>query len=243
VPHEQIMPADALPTFNSTAIEACVQNIPGLSEYFLLFNDDTFIGKPLSPQFWFDEIKGKIKALVYFNKNKKLIRKAKTEIYANTILSANKTIRKMFGKQNNIKWSQCHGIDPYIKSDIIKALENSDIKEWLIKTQHSRFRTKDDLQRWFFNLWSVFGSKNSILIYNKKLKNRKHFIYNFINRNKFQNPTVYSANSLRVKRSIANGATPAVFCINDIAKNTDGIRAENLKFLTEYFPNKSPFEL
>ena len=38
--HSEIMPADALPTFNSTAIESCIHNIPNLSEHFILGNDD-----------------------------------------------------------------------------------------------------------------------------------------------------------------------------------------------------------
>jgi len=34
-----------LPTFNSHAIEAHLHRIPGLSEYFVYFNDDVFLGK------------------------------------------------------------------------------------------------------------------------------------------------------------------------------------------------------
>ena len=33
-----------LPVFNSTSIEANIHNIPGLSEYFVYFNDDCFLG-------------------------------------------------------------------------------------------------------------------------------------------------------------------------------------------------------
>ena len=54
VPHEQIIPADALPTFNATAIEMCIPNIPGLSEHFILMNDDMFFNKKVSPSFFYD---------------------------------------------------------------------------------------------------------------------------------------------------------------------------------------------
>jgi hypothetical protein len=48
VPHSAIFPSpEVLPTFNSHAIEACLHNIPGLSENFLYFNDDVFIGREL----------------------------------------------------------------------------------------------------------------------------------------------------------------------------------------------------
>lgn len=52
VPHSKIMPKSALPTFNSLAIEACLDNIPGLSEYFIYGNDDFFFG-PCNPSDFF----------------------------------------------------------------------------------------------------------------------------------------------------------------------------------------------
>jgi hypothetical protein len=42
-----------LPTFNSHAIESQLHRIDGLSEHFLYFNDDVFIGRPLSAQAFF----------------------------------------------------------------------------------------------------------------------------------------------------------------------------------------------
>ena len=49
VPHDQILPSDALPTFNSHAIEARLHHIPGLSEHYIYMNDDFFFGRPASP--------------------------------------------------------------------------------------------------------------------------------------------------------------------------------------------------
>lgn len=43
----------ALPTFNSQAIESQLHRIPGLSEHFLYFNDDFFIGRPVEPELFF----------------------------------------------------------------------------------------------------------------------------------------------------------------------------------------------
>lgn len=48
VDHREIFPdPSCLPTFDSKAIEACLHNIPGLSELFLYFNDDFFLLNPL----------------------------------------------------------------------------------------------------------------------------------------------------------------------------------------------------
>ncbi len=40
--HEDIIPAEHLPTFNSTTIEMFLHKIPGLAERFIYFNDDIF---------------------------------------------------------------------------------------------------------------------------------------------------------------------------------------------------------
>ena len=46
---------DALPTFNSLAIESLLWRIPGLSERFIYFNDDVFLTSSLSPADVFQE--------------------------------------------------------------------------------------------------------------------------------------------------------------------------------------------
>ena len=43
-------PADALPTFNSHAIETSLHLIPDLAEHFVYFNDDFFLGRPIRPE-------------------------------------------------------------------------------------------------------------------------------------------------------------------------------------------------
>ena len=53
VDHEQILPADGLPTFNSHAIETSLHRIDGLAEHFLYFNDDFFLGRPMRPEQFF----------------------------------------------------------------------------------------------------------------------------------------------------------------------------------------------
>lgn len=50
VPHSEIFPdPSVLPTFNSHAIEASLHRIPGLSENFIYFNDDVFLGRDAEP--------------------------------------------------------------------------------------------------------------------------------------------------------------------------------------------------
>ncbi|MEU6666593.1 stealth family protein [Streptomyces sp. NPDC046727] len=53
VDHRDILPADALPVFNSHAIESRLHHIPGLSEHYLYFNDDVFINRAVRAEHFF----------------------------------------------------------------------------------------------------------------------------------------------------------------------------------------------
>ncbi|WP_426241997.1 stealth conserved region 3 domain-containing protein [Nocardioides sp. LHG3406-4] len=53
VDHRDILPADALPTFNSQAIETALHRVPDLAEHFIYLNDDVFLGRPLRPELFF----------------------------------------------------------------------------------------------------------------------------------------------------------------------------------------------
>lgn len=53
VPHQDVIPADCLPTFSSHAIESRLQHVPDLSEHFLYFNDDFVLGCPSRPSDFF----------------------------------------------------------------------------------------------------------------------------------------------------------------------------------------------
>ncbi len=53
VDHRDILPADALPTFNSQAIETSLHKIPGLAEHFVYVNDDVFLGRATRPELFF----------------------------------------------------------------------------------------------------------------------------------------------------------------------------------------------
>lgn len=55
VKHEDYMPKECLPTFNSCAIELHMHKIKGLSERFVYFNDDILLNKPITPDYYFKD--------------------------------------------------------------------------------------------------------------------------------------------------------------------------------------------
>lgn len=46
---------ECLPVFNSHSIESKLHKIKGLSEFFIYFNDDVFLGNPVKPKHFFDK--------------------------------------------------------------------------------------------------------------------------------------------------------------------------------------------
>lgn len=55
VRHDEFIPQEYLPTFSSHAIEMNIHRIPGLAEYFVYFNDDMFLLRPMEPTDFFRE--------------------------------------------------------------------------------------------------------------------------------------------------------------------------------------------
>ncbi len=61
--HPKIIPIDHtdyinskfLPTFNSHTIELNIHHIKGLSDHFVVFNDDTYINQPITPEYYFQK--------------------------------------------------------------------------------------------------------------------------------------------------------------------------------------------
>lgn len=53
IDHKDLIEDKYLPTFNSHVIEAHLHKIKGLSEYFIYFNDDVFVAKPLEKEHFF----------------------------------------------------------------------------------------------------------------------------------------------------------------------------------------------
>jgi hypothetical protein len=80
ISESQIFPnSQDVPNKNSNAIECCLHNIPGISEHYIYFCDDFFIGRKLEYTFFFndngkayvsDVIKSKVAMMLKHKKNK-----------------------------------------------------------------------------------------------------------------------------------------------------------------------------
>ena len=55
IDHRELIPSEALPTFDSSNIESYIHLIPDLSERYFYLNDDVFFGAPVRLDDWFSE--------------------------------------------------------------------------------------------------------------------------------------------------------------------------------------------
>ncbi|MBN1281446.1 MAG: Stealth CR1 domain-containing protein [Alphaproteobacteria bacterium] len=241
VDHSEIMPVDALPTFNSTAIECGITNIPGLSEYFLHANDDTFFGRNLSPSYFFDDCG---RTIVWYNKDRKIKSYSESFInagseYRSIIYNSARVIELLFGVKK-YRLVPCHNIEPYRKSRIKEVLQNPLVDVYIQKTIRRKFRNKFDIQRWFFTLYDiVFG--NAVTRRVRTKKRMFYHLYKVIDLfySGFRDSPAYTTNA---KKRWLNKFRPPLFCINDTQVNTKQDDIDNMEFLRNFLPEKSEFE-
>ncbi|MFJ5777490.1 stealth conserved region 3 domain-containing protein [Streptomyces sp. NPDC093094] len=140
VDHRDILPADALPVFNSHAIESRLHHIPGLSDHFLYFNDDVFINRPVQAEHFFH---GNGIARIPFSPLKLGVGAPHPAEPAPNSAGKNtrEVIRRFHGRQ--ITRKSLHTPHPQLLS-VMREMESLGIEE-LERTAYSRFRSTSDL--------------------------------------------------------------------------------------------------
>lgn len=237
VDHSEIMPAEALPSFNSCAMEACIHKIPNLSEHFIFGNDDTLFIKPTTRNLFFDDKGAPIVRLMRFNRAKAL----KQGHYHKMIRRMQDVIEQRCGVQ--IHLAPHHNFDAYLKSDYEYCINNILPEAWQSTLLH-RFRDNEDMHRSLISYYMITAGHATM---------RKVGRYNNIEglfarikalfTNCFANDSRCINNYSKNYRGQISKYNPIMICVNDSerAKAEDGERMA--KFLEELYPEKSEFEL
>ena len=235
IDHKEILPKEALPTFNSCAIEGCIHRIPGLSEHFILGNDDTLFVKPTTCATFFVD-SAPIVRLMRFDRQKALRRGH----YHRMIHRMQDLIEADFGKK--IYLAPHHNFDAYLRSDYEYCVENLHTEMWGTTTHH-RFRDDEDMHRSYISYYMVAVGHATM-----RKVGRYNNIKGFFGRikavltNRFENDSRcinnYSHNYAEQLRKY----NPIMICANDSERATDADALRMKKFLEELFSEKSSFE-
>lgn len=247
VDHKDYIPSDALPTFNSNAIELCINRIKGLSDRFILFNDDIFIIDEIretdffrgnlpcdyaaldaiEPSEDFDYIIANNVRVINQNFDKReVMKKRRSQWYS---LKDIKSLIRTIELTN--PWNQFTGFRDYHTPVAYLKKEFEDmwlrVPELMDSTVHSKVRNKDNINHWLIRYWRLASGR--FVPYSQKK-------WIFI-------PVVNGDNSVLVN-TIKN-QKKRILCINDNFKGDDiSIAQKELKDAFEsILPDKSSFEI
>ena len=152
--HKDFIPKEFLPTFNSSVIEMWYNRIPGISNYFLVSNDDMIPIKPFKLEDYFRNGKP-VYASKVLDTNTKLTRNG---VWDHIHFNSRKLSSWLNGKRNIISYSCPHLIMPHTleiwnevwkkgKSFLIKSMENSKTRKiW-------------NANHWLFRYYAIIAKK------------------------------------------------------------------------------------
>lgn len=177
VSHDEFMPADSLPTFNSNAIQVNLHNIKELSEKFVLFDDDMYITDHVKPDdFFYGKLPcdSAVMVPIIANNRDGFSKTLQNNIaIINSYFKKNEVLKKNWKKWFNIKYKTANiktlcmmpwnFFTGFWTGHIPNSLKKSTIKKiWglesdvLNDTTYSRFRNNNtNVNHWLFSNWNI----------------------------------------------------------------------------------------
>ncbi|GAB1416244.1 stealth conserved region 3 domain-containing protein [Paludibacter sp.] len=246
VNHEDFIPNEFLPVFNSNVIEIYLYKIPELADKFVYFNDDVFIIRDTpETRFFKNNLPNDIAAfrtnygLSKFEKmlrnNIRLINKHfnKKEIFER---DTHKWFDKSYGKKSRltkflknhdkfVTLRTPHNAQPYLKRTFEDVWKNCE--QELIEMSANRFRSNNDYTPELFRTWQICNSD-----FNP---------YNTYQDTKMFPLLIKSAKAIKAVRE----QTYSLVCLNDNVhiRNYDKVMGELKASFESILPDKSDFEL
>ena len=233
IDHKDIIPEDALPTYNSNSILHCIVNIPNLSEYFLYCDDDMLFGDYTYPEFFLTKSE---KLICRFRKDIKLL---KDSLWKQMLLH---TIDIL--KNKNYKFPSNgphHNIDIYKKSIIIDC--QKEFKKEIENTIYNKFRTSTDVERIIYSYYALAKQQGIFKeVYHYDVS--KPFIKKFSKRilkGSYNDSKYFSCDHQSIEKYLTK-FQPKLFCINDGEEINNNNKRNVIQILEKIFPEKSSFE-
>ncbi|OTG63733.1 hypothetical protein B9T29_03225 [Acinetobacter sp. ANC 3903] len=251
VKHEDIIPRDFLPTFNSQVIGIYLNKINNLSENFVYFNDDVFVNKDISPDYFFkrgvpcDQLL--MESLFQIgNKHSWAIVRHRCVNIINEYFNKKEVMYRHFSKIFNIHYGLMDNLknlfqfpygyfsafhDYHVSAPMLRStFDKIWNKEMLFLTDMSshRFRSEGEVNTYLFRYWNLVEG-------------------NFYPVNKSRRGRCYNINSHNIDEIVEMllREDACEICIND-HESVDDFVTLKMKLTTallEKFPRKSSFEL
>ena len=249
VKHEDFIPKEYLPTFNSNVIELNLHRIKDLSEKFILLNDDFFFLKKTTVEDFFKngkptDVYVEYTQLATSYNDVHFMMKANILAIINKHFDKKECVKKYYGKFRSLKYGRdfnsktrnsmkfknkfvgfwnFHAPYAYLKETFRTVWEEE--KESLENACKNKFRASSDLGHYLCRYWQMVSGN-----FEPKKDEGKYLIYKDDN-----TETIKQLRSGKYK----------YVCINDAYMNIDFEKSKNEinSVLQELLPEKSEFEL
>lgn len=250
VRHEDYVPKEFLPTFNSNVLEIYLHKIEGLSEQFVYFNDDMYLIHSVEPEDFFR--KGKPCDMLAFQP---VVANPTNPVMTHLLINNSLVLCKYFDKRENVKkqpekyfnpwypplylfynlmelafpkytgFYTVHGPSPFCRKTFEEIWEKEG--KLLSEMPANRFRSVDDVTPYLFREWQKLSG-------------------NFVPQNVhklFRYYDIKEDNSDLAR--ILTGKKKKIICINDGSikgGDADRIQAELTEAFEKILPKRSSFE-
>jgi hypothetical protein len=214
---------DSLPTFNSHSIETQLHRIEGLSEHFLYFNDDMFIGRPVGPQLFFEP-----NGLARFFPAQTFIDMDPVSLADTPPNAAFKNDRALIDRAFGRTVSRMMRHVPYPLQRSVLAEMEKEFDEEMARTARSAFRNVTDVSAVTLQHYYAYLSGRAVT---------GHAQVEYV---ELGMPGVAERLELLLERRDRE-----TFCINDAGLPEELVEERSnmmLRFLEAYFPVASPWE-
>jgi len=214
-----------LPVFNSHSIETQLHHIPGLSEHFIYFNDDVFLGEAVSPSDFF-EANGCTRFFPAAHTWSQFgLESEELESYQNAALNGMRLLGDKFGA---IPHRAMRHVPHPANTRILAEMERLWQTEW-DTCMANRFRSDSDLSPLSF-LYHHYAYQQQAAVPGR-ISNRYLSLWK---------ATIVT----QLERQLRTGGHQTI-CINDVGlqpEREDEVNAAVAHFLEHYFPLPSRFE-
>ena len=247
VRHEQYIPAEFLPTFNSHTIELNLHRIRGLSDHFVYYNDDTFLTAPVRQEDFFCNGLPCDSAVLNPIPMDRKVQHAEINNIAviNDHFEKNEVIRRNLFKWFNLKygtklfrtclmlpWKHFVGLyEPHLPNSYLKSTFET---VWAAEADELRaacackFRDRSNVNQCLFRNWQIAQGNFSP----RSLRIGQSFMYG------------EGGNYDEVCAAVAEGRRKMI-CIND-SEAVDDFALRKTRLITAFeklLPEKSEFEI
>ncbi|WP_406410891.1 stealth family protein [Streptomyces sp. NBC_01614] len=222
--HDIFRDPSILPTFNSHAIESQLHHIDGLSEHFLYFNDDVFLGRPVLPQHFF-----RANGITKFFPSPAHIPLGPPSCDDPPVCVAGKNNRTLLQSRFNVFITQKMKHTPHaLRRSVLQEIEDT-FSDQHRTTAGNRFRSLNDL--------SIASNLHHYYAHQTGRATPAELRYTYLDLS-------HPHTAARLDRLLASRDRHS-FCLNDTVSGEQDIADQQAllsPFLDSYFPVPSPLE-